>query len=227
MESDASMSGLLGLAYKQPSQVTPSQPTFLQQLSPILGQAVFTVDLRYHASGSYDFGGIDHSKHVGNITWVPLSDGALFWEFDFASFNVGNTPVWLLSTWPAILDTGTTLILLPHDLAAAYYAEVPAASFNESYAAWVFPCGTHLPDFHLGFAGSSGSGGGNGWYAKVPGRYIEYTAADDDATQCYGGIQENGGIEFSILGDVFLKALFAIFDVDGGRLGFADKVLDA
>jgi len=223
--SDEVISGLLGLAYKQPSQVTPTQPTFLEQMEPLLDQLLYTVDLRYHASGMYQFGAIDHSRHIGNITWVPLSDGARFWDFPFTSYNVGSTRVWLLSSWRAIADTGTTLILLQPDLVERYYAEVAGAAFNDSLQAWTFPCAAHLPDFNLGFGG----GGGGGWHATVPGKYINYLNMSDyepGSTLCYGGIQENGGLPFSILGDVFLKAVSAIFDKAGSRIGFADKVLD-
>lgn len=223
LASDDVISGLLGLAYNLPSQVMPAKPTFLKSLEPLLDQSVYTVDLRWHDSGLYQFGTIDHSKHVGEITWVALADDARFWEFPFTRFNVGSSRVWLLSSWRAVADTGTTLILLPADLTQLYYAEVPGANFNATYQAWVFPCGADLPDFNVGFEVGD-------WHAVVPGKYINYVALseyDPGSTDCYGGIQENGNLPFSILGDVFLKAVFAIFDKDGARIGFADKILEA
>lgn len=44
--------------------------------------------------------------------------------------------------------------------------------------------------------------------------------------QCYGGIQRDTGMPFSIFGDVFLKGVFVVFEAAEGktpRLGFAQQ----
>jgi aspergillopepsin I len=59
----------------------------------------------------------------------------------------------------------------------------------------------------------------------IPGSYINYAPVDSSGTTCFGGIQRNTGIGFTIFGDVFLKAVFAVFDVSTGspRLGLAPQ----
>jgi hypothetical protein len=75
-----------------------------------------------------------------------------------------------------------------------------------------------LPDFEVGF--------GNGFVATVPGRFMNYTVMPDDAAMCMGGLQEWGNDDLGIFGDVFLKAVYAVFDVGGKRIGFAEKELE-
>ncbi|OAA57501.1 aspartic proteinase [Niveomyces insectorum RCEF 264] len=130
--------------------------------------------------------------------------------------NKPNAPIWRLHDWPMVADTGTTLLLLPADLAELYWSFVPGAVLSETDGGWVFPCNATLPDFSFGFA--------DGWNASVPGRYLNFQNLTAANTRCYGGIQATIA-PFGILGDAFLKALYVIFDVGNARLGLATKTL--
>ncbi|KAL9606639.1 MAG: hypothetical protein Q9179_000225 [Wetmoreana sp. 5 TL-2023] len=57
------------------------------------------------------------------------------------------------------------------------------------------------------------------YYAKVPG------AQYNSAQVCFGGIQSDTGIGFSIFGDIFLKSQFVVFQTSPLQLGFAPKTL--
>ena len=56
---------------------------------------------------------------------------------------------------------------------------------------------------------------------------MNYAPISQGSGTCFGGIQSDSGIGFSIFGDVFLKSQFVVFeDAAGGpRLGFAAKNL--
>ena len=61
----------------------------------------------------------------------------------------------------------------------------------------------------------------------VPGSYMNYAPLSAGSASCFGGIQSDASIGFSIFGDVFLKAQFVVFDnaAGGPQLGFAAKNL--
>ncbi|KAB5585606.1 aspartic peptidase domain-containing protein [Coniochaeta sp. 2T2.1] len=221
MVTDEVLSGLLGLAYAQPSQVYPDSPTFLDVLTPLLDAPVFTVDLHWHANGQYEFGRIDGSKYHGELLYTPLVADSKYWELKFTGFNVGPSVEWLESRWPAIVDTGTTLMLLQDDLVDLYYknATDAGAVYNSTVDGYVYPCGATLPDLHVGFD--------NGFYVSIPGKYLNYTDMGElgSSELCYGGLQAVGALPFSILGDVFLKSVYAVFDLGNGQIGLADKDL--
>jgi aspergillopepsin I len=214
MAQDLVMGGIFGLAYGLESEVHPRQPTVLKTMSPLLEYKIFSTDLQYHADGTYQFGSVDTTKYRGRINWTPLIPRAKYWQFNFSGLNVAPSNLWYYSQWTAIADTGTTLLMLEDELVEFYYADVHHAEKNETTGIWTYPCQTILPDFNLVI--------GN-FTARIPGKYINYT--EYEGSLCMGGLQGNFGSPFAILGDIFLKALYVVWDIGGKRLGFADKPL--
>lgn len=215
LSSDLDLTGIFGVAFNLTSRVYPPQPTVFDLLNPLLDSKVLTADLKWHADGTYTFGSINSSLYKGDIHYIPLKDQAEFWEFNFTKFHVGGEAYWFLSRWSAILDTGTSLMLLDEEIVKMYWDAVPSAKYNKVYDLWTYPCDTALPDFRLGFD--------EDWHVTIPGHYINYTYVENMNSTCMGGIQGNMGEEFSVLGDIFLKAVFAIFDYEGKRVGLAEK----
>lgn len=127
-------------------------------------------------------------------------------------YSIGSGRSTSGSVGTAIADTGTTLLYLPNSVVNAYYSQVSGASYNSQQAGYIFPCSTNLPDFNVAIGGHT---------FTVPGSYINY--APLSTTTCFGGIQSDSGIGFSIFGDIFLKSVFAVFDQtqSSPRLGFA------
>lgn len=179
-------------------------------------KALFTVDLKKGEAGSYTFGYIDDSKYSGSITYVPVDNSQGFWQFTAGGYSVGGNNATTGSVGTAIADTGTSLLYLPTAVVKAYYAQVQGASFNQQQAGYVYPCSANLPDFNVAIGGKT---------FTVPGSYINFAPVTDGSSTCFGGIQPDTGIGFSIFGDVFLKAVYAIFDdsQSSPRLGFAPQ----
>ncbi|TGO57711.1 hypothetical protein BOTNAR_0196g00120 [Botryotinia narcissicola] len=158
-------------------------------------------------TGSILFGGIDTEKYV-----VQSSSGTdQLTPTDFAR--------------PAILDSETTITLLPDDVAAIVFEEL-GATVSQQLGAVVVPCA---------LAKKTGFGGVGGHTIKVDvsqlvlplttsnGRTPTY---DNGEAACQLGIQAAGSNP-TLFGDTFLRSAYAVYDLDNNRIGLAQTDFDA
>ena len=209
---DSANDGLVGLGFSSINTVTPDQATtFFDTVKSTLASPLFAANLRHNAPGTYDFGATDSSKYTGSIGYVPVSTENGFWEFNAGAYSVGSRSGGTLGD--SIADTGTSLILVPNSVVRAYYSQVSGAQNSNEYGGYVFPCSASLPDFSVSIGGAQ---------RTVPGDLINYATAEGNT--CFGGIQANEGLPFSILGDVFLKTQYVVFDgTSSPQIGFATQ----
>jgi hypothetical protein len=215
--NDQFSSGIIGMAMNSINSVRPTkQKTYIENIKDELEVPLFTVNLRKGRPGNYNFGYINELEYTGEIEYAPIKKGSHYWEVIVSGYQVGEDGEWQDYAWTGIVDTGTTLLLLPDHIIRDYYAKVPGASFDPYVGMMTFPCDTELPDFVFGV--------GTGYKGSVPGNYINYTEARPGV--CYGGIQSSEGIGMAIIGDVLIKAQFIVFDMGSYTVGFANKELD-
>ena len=210
--------GLLGLAFSSINTVTPDQQkTFFANAESGLDSPLFTANLKKGAPGSYNFGYLDNSEYTGDITYTAVDNSQGFWGFTCSGYTIGSGSA-VSENIASIADTGTSLLLLPDDVVAAYYGQVDGAENNQQQGGYTFDCSATLPDISLAIAG---------YNAVVPGSYINYAPISDGSSTCFGGLQSSAGVGVNIFGDVFLKSQFVVFsDASGGpQLGFAAKNL--
>ncbi|RWA04208.1 hypothetical protein EKO27_g10895 [Xylaria grammica] len=215
--------GLVGLAFSTLNTVKPNQQsTFFDNAMRDLAAPLFTANLRAAEPGNYNFGFIDTTEFTGQITYVAVNASAGFWQFTSEGFKVGNSTATTAAQHEAIADTGTTLMLVPNDIAAAYYAQIPGAvDATQTAGGYVFPCSATLPSYTAVIGP---------YQAVIPGEFINFAPVDGntfaDATTCFGGIQAvPTGFPFAIYGDVFLKSQFVVFHGGDTQLGLAPKPL--
>ncbi|KAG7293695.1 hypothetical protein NEMBOFW57_003751 [Staphylotrichum longicolle] len=218
--SDSNNDGLLGLGFSSINTVEPvAQKTFFDNANASLDAPVFTADLKANAPGHYNFGYIDPKAYTGNITYTPVDNSGGFWQWTSSGYAVGNG-TFKTTAVQGIADTGTSLFLLPTSVVSAYYDEVSGAKYDSSQGGYTVPCSGVVPDFSFGV-------GDGPALITVPGEYIKYTPTGSSGKTCYGGIQSDSSIGFSIWGDVALKAAFVVFDGGNTRLGWAPKSLSS
>lgn len=195
--------GLLGLAFSSINTVSPDQKTtFFDTASSTLDSNLFTATLKHGEPGSYDFGYIDSSKYSGDLAYVSIDNSQGFWMFTAGSTSVG------VDAGSVIADTGTSLMLLSDDVVDAYYSAAGGQMDNQQ-GGYTMPS-SGAPDFTIDVGGLT---------TTVPGANMCY--ADIDGSTCFGGLQSAGSMGFGILGDVWLKSQFVVFDAANTQLGVA------
>lgn len=129
--------GILGLGFDTIS-VNKIVPPFYNMIDQgLIDEPVFAFYLGNTANGEDDeaeaiFGGINEDHYTGKMTYIPLRRKA-YWEVDLDSIKFGDASAELEKTG-VILDTGTSLIALPSDLADLLNKEMGAKKgYNGQY----------------------------------------------------------------------------------------------
>jgi hypothetical protein len=209
--------GLLGLGFGRSNTIKPvKQKTWFENVKPQLKEPLFTVALKKNATGTYDFGFIDESKHDGPITYIPVNTTRGYWEYTATGYQIGNSPP-VPMNFQSIADTGTTLLLLPPPIPRNYYAQVPGAKYEATEGGFVYPCSsaTSLPPLTL-FVGPNVK-------AVLPANVLDRGKSLTGSGKCFGGLQ-SGMPDLSIWGDVFMKSQFMVFKgTEPPMLGFSQQ----
>ncbi|RMZ82238.1 hypothetical protein DV738_g1831, partial [Chaetothyriales sp. CBS 135597] len=230
-ESSAS-AGLLGLAFGnintvKPSPVkTPVENMIAQDSIPenaelftVYLSSVKDVDDPDQGKSFYTFGAIDESviPKGKEITYTPVDNSGGFWLFDSPSATVNGETI-TLSGNKAIADTGTTLILASTDFCEAVYKNIPGAKLDNEVGGYTFPADTpasSLPVVTVAVGDTQ---------FTINKEHLSFAPTDESGKTLYGGIQDRGtSLDFDILGDVFLKNVYAVFDVGNTRFGAVQR----
>ena len=162
--------GIVGLAFSKLNTIKPQpQKTFFDNIMSDLSQPVFTANLKHGEVGGYEFGNIDSTQFQGSLTQVPVDNSKGFWQFNSATFVVGNGPIQTSRSATAIADTGTSLMLVDDGTVQAYYSQVSGAQNSDAHGGMVFPCTSVLPDLKVAV--------GDSYVATVSGQLMNYAQA--------------------------------------------------
>ncbi|WVQ79046.1 hypothetical protein IAT38_001139 [Cryptococcus sp. DSM 104549] len=204
--------GILGLGYDTIS-VNHIVPPFYNMLAQnLLDEPVFSFRLGSsdEDGGEAIFGGVDDSAYSGKLQYVPVRRKG-YWEVELESIKFGDEELELENTGAAI-DTGTSLIVMPTDVAEMLNKEIGAQkSWNGQYTV---DCATidSLPKLAFVFGGKSYKLKGEDYVLNAGGTCISsFTGMDIPAP--------TGPLW--IVGDVFLRKYYTVYDLGRNAVGFA------
>jgi hypothetical protein len=222
--------GLLGLAWPAINTVTPTPvatpvENMITQEDIPQSAELFTAKLGSwrdvndpdKGDSFYTFGYIDQDTVTASgqeIAYTPVDNSQGFWMFDSTSATVNGTTI-DQSGNTAIADTGTTLALVSDATCKAIYDAIPNSQYDSTQQGYVFPSNTtadQLPVVTFAV--------GNTQFTV---QKEDLAFADAGNGMVYGGIQSRGSMTFDILGDTFLKSIYAIFDQGNQQFGAVQR----
>ncbi|GAA5883276.1 hypothetical protein JCM3774_001745 [Rhodotorula dairenensis] len=201
--------GILGLGYDTIS-VAHVVPPFYNMLDQgLLDEPVFSFWMGSDPEqGEAVFGGVDSKHYKGKIEYVPVRRRG-YWEVELEKVDFGGETLELENTGAAI-DTGTSLIALPTDISEMINKQIGA---KKGYTGqYTVECSTvkSLPDLTLYFGGKP--------YTLTAEDYI--LQVQNQCLSAFTGI-DIPGTPLWIIGDVFLRKFYTVYDKGRDAVGFA------
>ncbi|XP_016078769.1 PREDICTED: gastricsin [Miniopterus natalensis] len=212
--------GILGMAY--PNMAVGNAPTVMQgmlqqgQLSLPIFSFYFSRQPTHQYGGELILGGVDNRLYSGQIVWAPVTQ-ELYWQIAIQEFAIGNQATgWCSQGCQAIVDTGTFLLAVPQQYMGSFLQATGAQQAQNGD--FVVDCSSvqSLPTITFTISGSQ--------FPLPPSAYVF-----SDNGYCRLGIEATylpspNGQPLWILGDVFLKEYYSVYDMANNRVGFAFSV---
>ncbi|XP_008498926.2 cathepsin E isoform X1 [Calypte anna] len=215
---DVGFDGVLGLAYPSLS-VGGITPVFDNMIAQNLVELpMFSVYMSRNSESSLGgevlFGGFDPSRFTGTLNWVPVTKRG-YWQIQLDNIQLDGTVAFCATGCQAIVDTGTSLITGPSKEVKKLQNYIGATPVDGECTV---DCNnlSEMPDITFTIQGLP--------YTLSAQDYtlMEYS---DGMTFCSSGFQ---GMDIPpptgplwILGDVFIRQFYSVFDRGNNRVGLA------
>ncbi|XP_032872413.1 cathepsin E-like [Amblyraja radiata] len=210
--------GILGMGYQSLSAEGATTVLHNMISQQVISEPLFSVYLTRSAvdgeSGSeIIFGGVDPSHYQGSINWVPVTHQA-YWQIEIQRVTVNGQVVACSEGCPAIIDTGTSLLVGPTNAITNIQQAVGATP--GSYGQYSINCNdlSSMPDVVFTI---------NGYDFTLPATAYALKSTYYNQVSCMSGFGDTGS-NLWILGDVFIGEYYSIFDRGNNRVGLAKAV---
>lgn len=205
------MDGILGLGRSTSSSV--KAPTFMEAIDNrnVLQKNLLGIHLQRNSDGSTDgelnFGSPNTDRYTGNVSYTSTVKDSDLWEIPIDDAAVNGVKC-SFSGKTAIIDTGTSFLLLPPRDAQRIHRLIPGS--QQEGETFNLPCLTSvLVQITIS----------NITYNIPPKDYLgkPFTGGNLCASNIIG--KDTFGPDRWLVGDVFLKNVYTIFDFDQDTIG--------
>ncbi|XP_057584314.1 pregnancy-associated glycoprotein 2-like [Hippopotamus amphibius kiboko] len=213
---DKPYDGILGLAYPSLALENTTPVFDNMKTQGVISQPVFAFYLSdQKENGSVVmFGGVDHSYHKGELKWIPVSQ-TQHWQMTVNRITMGRIIIGCIHGCEAILDTGTALLFGPPRSITTIQKLINGTRFGQEHEVSCRSI-TQLPTFTLNI---------NGTDYPVPAQAYIWKSPEG---RCFSNFLENPETSSKpdtwILGAVFLRLYFSVYDRGNNRIGLAPAV---
>ncbi|KAF3491914.1 uncharacterized protein GIQ15_01431 [Arthroderma uncinatum] len=208
------MDGILGVGPQDSKAKTPTVIQLMMQQN-LLKSNIIGINLQRNSEGATDgqitFGDVDKSKFSGDITYSDIVPSGYQWEISVDDMIMDGKPLNFKGR-SGIVDTGTSFLLLPPDDADLVHSKIPQSAKTAVF--YTVPCSTKT-NIELSISGIK--------YTIQPKDYVGYeTSTKGTCNSLIIGRQAIGPKQW-LLGDVFLKNVYSVYDFDKRRVGLAAR----
>ncbi|CAN9357007.1 unnamed protein product [Alternaria sp. RS040] len=176
------------------------------------------------STGSILFGGVDTDKYQGELQTLPIiPERGQYAEFIIALTGMGrdgkNGSIFENSNVPVLLDSGSSLMYLPDNVASSLYQTFDA-QYDASNGAAIVDCDLANQQGSLEFNFS-------GVQISVPlNELVIVAAVSRGRPVCILGIGP-AGQSVAVLGDTFLRSAYVVYDLENNEISLAQTNFNA
>jgi hypothetical protein len=186
----------------------------------VISQRVFSFYLSNssYSKNEYDteseciIGEVDTTHASGDLTYIPIYGTPAYWSVELNSVHMGSTNLDITDK-KAILDTGTSMIIVPESAAVGVLNSLKSAGDciirTDGYI--VCECTEHpvknYPNMIFSLGGQNYELSPEDYFWQEEGLCLLFMLAQSR--------------DFWILGDLFLRKYYTVYDMDQGRVGIA------
>ncbi|KAI4681819.1 uncharacterized protein J4E84_007415 [Alternaria hordeiaustralica] len=213
------MDGILGIGRgvqgTGDDEITAPQIMDLLSSQDLIGAKLYGIHLSRGEDGKMDgelnLGEVNKDRFTGDINYIECVDNESgFWEIPLQDAGVDGKSANLTTgvDRTAIMDTGTSFILIPEPDALALHSQIQG--FEQDGETFFVPCDTRAA-IQFSFNDRVYNISTADW---VGGK-------DDGSELCRSNIvgRKTFGDNQWLVGDVFLKNVYSVFDFEGSRVG--------